>query len=285
MAALRDVLSCPVCTETFETEGDRKPKMTRCFHTFCLDCITQLVRLGKPCPTCRAELGIQNASELPNNFTLIQTLEAMEEEKPVLPSAPPPPFFHDAAPAPAVPLRSGPVLIFINGLNWPEDLVERQRIENESAIALRENYGAGTEIVFLQNKTFPTEQAKKIHSMIDTMQSSLMSIVPESTAGKVLLGGLFMAAAFGFREQVKKVGSALTAETKRSLENAATLLGNDLLELLQIYSDRRICLVAHSHGAMGASETFFPQMCVSIFFSSLETGQVYLVFPLQWYKI
>ena len=47
--------SCGICFEEYEEEGEKKPKLLPCSHTFCLQCLRQLSAHGTEitCPECR----------------------------------------------------------------------------------------------------------------------------------------------------------------------------------------------------------------------------------------
>ena len=50
------LLSCVVCLEEFEEDGDHIPRLLPCTHTLCEACVKQLIRDNKlECPECRAE--------------------------------------------------------------------------------------------------------------------------------------------------------------------------------------------------------------------------------------
>ena len=54
MAAVDDMMNCPVCFEVFGEEGDHVPRMLQCFHTQCEKCIGHLLQNDSiECPECR----------------------------------------------------------------------------------------------------------------------------------------------------------------------------------------------------------------------------------------
>ncbi|CEM17697.1 unnamed protein product [Vitrella brassicaformis CCMP3155] len=71
--------SCGICCEEYSVDGAHQPQMLKCGHTFCKECVDQLVkshRHGLPsatCPTCRKETP---ASDLVKNYAVIKMLEA-----------------------------------------------------------------------------------------------------------------------------------------------------------------------------------------------------------------
>ena len=54
MDSLMDTLTCPVCFEEFEENGDHVPRLLPCTHTLCHTCIGQWIQDKRlECPTCR----------------------------------------------------------------------------------------------------------------------------------------------------------------------------------------------------------------------------------------
>ena len=54
MDSLQDTITCPVCFEEFEENGDHLPRLLPCSHTLCHTCVGQLTRNNRlECPTCR----------------------------------------------------------------------------------------------------------------------------------------------------------------------------------------------------------------------------------------
>ena len=68
-------LSCVVCLEDFEEDGDKIPRLLPCTHTLCEACIKQLIRNQKlECPECRAkhEAKTEEKSFPQNKYLLMQ---------------------------------------------------------------------------------------------------------------------------------------------------------------------------------------------------------------------
>ena len=54
MDSLTDTLTCPVCFEDFEEDGDNVPRLLPCSHSLCHTCVGQMIRNNRlECPTCR----------------------------------------------------------------------------------------------------------------------------------------------------------------------------------------------------------------------------------------
>ena len=52
--SLELLLSCQVCFEDFEEDGDHIPRLLPCTHTLCHTCVGQLIQENKiECPECR----------------------------------------------------------------------------------------------------------------------------------------------------------------------------------------------------------------------------------------
>ena len=72
---------CAICTYEYQVEGNRCPKLLRCSHTVCLDCLRQLVQRSSnhriDCPICRADITVPagGASEFPTNRYIVEALE------------------------------------------------------------------------------------------------------------------------------------------------------------------------------------------------------------------
>ena len=73
--SLQHLLSCVVCLEEFEEDGDYIPRLLPCTHTLCEICVKQLIRNNKiECPECRAKHEApREAKSFPQNkYLLIQ---------------------------------------------------------------------------------------------------------------------------------------------------------------------------------------------------------------------
>ena len=76
-----DLFECSVCLSDLL---DRSPRILSCLHTFCTECLQQLIQNKKiNCPTCRevTELKTDDVKELKVNFNLRQMKEQMEGQK------------------------------------------------------------------------------------------------------------------------------------------------------------------------------------------------------------
>ena len=61
MDSLTETLTCPVCFEEFEENGDHVPRLLPCSHTLCHTCIGQWIRQNRlECPTCRMKHKARN---------------------------------------------------------------------------------------------------------------------------------------------------------------------------------------------------------------------------------
>ena len=78
-----ELLTCVICSERYESAG-KVPKVLPCVHTFCLECLQQLLRHGRSssiaCPNCRAACSIPegDARHLPNNLNILDLLDIMQ---------------------------------------------------------------------------------------------------------------------------------------------------------------------------------------------------------------
>ena len=76
-------MECPICKNEFESDGTYQPKILRCGHTFCKDCIEKMSNpLGIKCPYCHAvtPVGIMGISALPENVTLIMLISELRNK-------------------------------------------------------------------------------------------------------------------------------------------------------------------------------------------------------------
>lgn len=67
---------CPLCKSMFAGHGSRTPLLAPCLHTFCLDCIQQIVSCHNPplflCPLCRTESSAEMSLFRTNTLELQQ---------------------------------------------------------------------------------------------------------------------------------------------------------------------------------------------------------------------
>ena len=74
-SSLDDYLSCQICFENFEEDGDHVPRILPCHHTLCESCIKGMIQLNKIlCPECREEYEAkkQEKSFQQNKYILVQ---------------------------------------------------------------------------------------------------------------------------------------------------------------------------------------------------------------------
>ncbi|KAB7494528.1 hypothetical protein Anas_08628 [Armadillidium nasatum] len=82
MRGLRVDQFCSLCSEEYDSEKCI-PKVLNCGHTFCLNCISELVIFIEACPTCNESV-VEPISNFPTNLALIEvedpekTLEDLE---------------------------------------------------------------------------------------------------------------------------------------------------------------------------------------------------------------
>ncbi|XP_072487850.1 E3 ubiquitin-protein ligase TRIM32 [Notamacropus eugenii] len=75
--ALREVLECPICLESF-TEEVLRPKLLHCGHTVCRHCLEKLLASsinGVRCPFCSKVTRITNLSLLADNLTILKLID------------------------------------------------------------------------------------------------------------------------------------------------------------------------------------------------------------------
>lgn len=72
-------LECPICTNQYETDGIRQPKILKCGHTLCTGCVKQILDPNSnqvKCPYCFVvtTVGIMGIYGFPVNRTLVDIL-------------------------------------------------------------------------------------------------------------------------------------------------------------------------------------------------------------------
>nr|2CT2_A Chain A, Tripartite motif protein 32 [Homo sapiens] len=73
--ALREVLECPICMESF-TEEQLRPKLLHCGHTICRQCLEKLLASsinGVRCPFCSKITRITSLTQLTDNLTVLKS--------------------------------------------------------------------------------------------------------------------------------------------------------------------------------------------------------------------
>ena len=67
------VIRCEICCELFHPNmNERKPRVLRCGHTFCTNCLNELFKTSKLCPTDRKEFDFDSVENLPVNFSVLK---------------------------------------------------------------------------------------------------------------------------------------------------------------------------------------------------------------------
>jgi len=102
---LDQIGSCSICFERYEENGKKEPRNLPCGHTFCLDCVSQIVTRPDPvCPVCRKGLQSKSLDSYPKNFSVIQIITTLSS-LPSLVASPAQPENHQdsgsASPVPA----------------------------------------------------------------------------------------------------------------------------------------------------------------------------------------
>ncbi|XP_063792977.1 E3 ubiquitin-protein ligase TRIM32 [Pseudophryne corroboree] len=78
--ALREVLECPICMETY-TEEHMRPKLLQCGHTICKQCLEKLLTSninGVRCPFCSRITRVTNLSQLTDNLTILKIINTSD---------------------------------------------------------------------------------------------------------------------------------------------------------------------------------------------------------------
>ncbi|KAG8447662.1 hypothetical protein GDO86_014972 [Hymenochirus boettgeri] len=78
--ALREVLECPICMETY-TEDLLRPKLLHCGHTTCTQCLEKLLATtinGVRCPFCSRITRVSNLTQLADNLTVVKLINTSE---------------------------------------------------------------------------------------------------------------------------------------------------------------------------------------------------------------
>ncbi|XP_075040804.1 E3 ubiquitin-protein ligase TRIM32 [Mixophyes fleayi] len=78
--ALREVLECHLCMETY-TEEHLRPKLLQCGHTTCKQCLEKLLTStisGVRCPFCSRVTRVTNLSQLTDNLTVLKIINTAE---------------------------------------------------------------------------------------------------------------------------------------------------------------------------------------------------------------
>ncbi|XP_038600744.1 E3 ubiquitin-protein ligase TRIM32 [Tachyglossus aculeatus] len=77
LEALREVLECPICMESF-TEEQLRPKLLHCGHTICKQCLEKLLAgsiNGVRCPFCSKITRLTSLAQLTDNLTVLKILD------------------------------------------------------------------------------------------------------------------------------------------------------------------------------------------------------------------
>ena len=83
-SSLDNYLSCQICFENFQEDGDHVPRILPCHHTVCESCIKEMIRGNKIiCPECREEHKAkkQEKSFQQNKYILVQMSRKKKTKK------------------------------------------------------------------------------------------------------------------------------------------------------------------------------------------------------------
>lgn len=76
-------MDCSICNHSFEPDGDHQPKILKCGHTICIECVARIVNTtGVKCPFCFAvtPVGIMGINALPVNMALITLVNQLRKQ-------------------------------------------------------------------------------------------------------------------------------------------------------------------------------------------------------------
>ena len=76
------MLSCQICLEEFEEEGNHTPRIFSCLHTVCESCIKKMIKENKlRCPECRTQHSAEKKEKSfpQNKYLLVQNRRRKEE--------------------------------------------------------------------------------------------------------------------------------------------------------------------------------------------------------------
>lgn len=75
-------LYCPICFEEYNfSELNRQPKLLLCLHTFCLECMKNLLKYDGTleCSICRTSHHVNKTCELMDNYSIFEYLRKKQE--------------------------------------------------------------------------------------------------------------------------------------------------------------------------------------------------------------
>ncbi len=75
---------CVVCSEAYQAEGDKRPKLLPCSHTYCLGCLRRLINYSVlSCPECRTTHRVPQggAEAFPTNRYILGYLEELGQAR------------------------------------------------------------------------------------------------------------------------------------------------------------------------------------------------------------
>ena len=78
-----DLTYCSICLEPYTENGGHVPRMLPCFHTFCQNCISQLIQdISVTCPVCRAKHTRGNdVKKFPQNKYILTHIRRKQKEQ------------------------------------------------------------------------------------------------------------------------------------------------------------------------------------------------------------
>ena len=69
-------MSCTICFLKFlSDDNSRQPLILVCGHSYCKNCMDEIIIRKRICPTCKTSINFQKSEDIPRNFALIELLK------------------------------------------------------------------------------------------------------------------------------------------------------------------------------------------------------------------